>query len=330
MTGDSPRYMYYVTDHLGNVRTVVDEDGNVCQVNHYYSYGDRFEDTRDMTVEESDNTRLFGGKEYSSDTGMHDFEARYDNTVFGRFTTIDPIAEKYYSVSPYSYCAGNPVNFVDPDGKETHVVAQEDGTYKVVGGIINRDKNIYLVNAEGNYSNNADGIRISIGSTVTKWSFYNSDKKQWAVGSVIDLNDKSGNDFLMKASESSLLEYIDKARTNHEWDFKVTNGYGEPKGGIDIYRGMPVSSDEGNVLIASARDIGNMAAGYLSGKNGISLISHRLVCDLYQMFIDVSKLQLPNIEGVSSRSAQRYGWGKGYFEYMSSHVNYHGMSTGVL
>ena len=140
MTGESPRYMYYVTDHLGNVRTVVDEDGNVCQVNHYYPYGDRFDDARDVSAEGSDNTRLFGGKEYSSDTGLHDFEARYADTRFGRFTTIDPLAEKYYSVSPYAYCAGNPVNFVDPDGKETHVVAQEDGTYKVVGGIINRDK----------------------------------------------------------------------------------------------------------------------------------------------------------------------------------------------
>ncbi|MCQ2134831.1 MAG: hypothetical protein MJY88_07670 [Bacteroidales bacterium] len=66
MTGESPRYMYYVTGHLGNVRAVVDED----------------------------------------------------NTLFGRFTTLDPMAEKYYSVSPYAYCAGNPVRFVDPSGKD--------------------------------------------------------------------------------------------------------------------------------------------------------------------------------------------------------------------
>ena len=36
---------------------------------------------------------------------------------FGRFTTMDPLAEKYPGISPYSYCKGNPVNFVDPDGK---------------------------------------------------------------------------------------------------------------------------------------------------------------------------------------------------------------------
>lgn len=37
-------------------------------------------------------------------------------TLF-RFTTMDPLAEKYYSISPYAFCAGNPVNLVDPEGQ---------------------------------------------------------------------------------------------------------------------------------------------------------------------------------------------------------------------
>lgn len=35
------------------------------------------------------------------------------------FTTIDPHAESYYHLSPYSYCGGNPVNAIDPDGRST-------------------------------------------------------------------------------------------------------------------------------------------------------------------------------------------------------------------
>ena len=35
----------------------------------------------------------------------------------GRFLSMDPLAEKYYHLSPYAYCAGDPVNFVDPDGR---------------------------------------------------------------------------------------------------------------------------------------------------------------------------------------------------------------------
>ena len=36
----------------------------------------------------------------------------------GRFTTADPLAEKYYGISPYVYCAGNPIMFIDPDGRQ--------------------------------------------------------------------------------------------------------------------------------------------------------------------------------------------------------------------
>ena len=51
----------------------------------------------------------------------YDYGARYYDAVISQFTTIDPLAEKYYSISPYAYCAGNPVMFVDPDGRKIEV-----------------------------------------------------------------------------------------------------------------------------------------------------------------------------------------------------------------
>ncbi len=48
---------------------------------------------------------------------MFDYGARGYYPSSMRFTTIDPLAEKYYSVSPYVYCLNNPVRFVDPDGR---------------------------------------------------------------------------------------------------------------------------------------------------------------------------------------------------------------------
>ena len=62
----------------------------------------------------------FGGKELERTAGLdeYDFGARWmDPVIGGRFTTMDPLCEKYYSISPYAYCGGDPVNAVDPDGE---------------------------------------------------------------------------------------------------------------------------------------------------------------------------------------------------------------------
>ena len=48
---------------------------------------------------------------------MYDSGASWQYSLIPRFSTIDPLAEKYYHLSPYAYCAGDPVNLIDPDGK---------------------------------------------------------------------------------------------------------------------------------------------------------------------------------------------------------------------
>lgn len=61
----------------------------------------------------------YSGKELDTSHGLnlYDFSARhYDGTV-PRFTTVDPLAEKHYSWSPYVYCLNNPLRFIDPDGR---------------------------------------------------------------------------------------------------------------------------------------------------------------------------------------------------------------------
>ena len=47
---------------------------------------------------------------------LYDYGARYYDPASCRFTTMDPMAEMYYSISPYAYCANNPLNAVDPSG----------------------------------------------------------------------------------------------------------------------------------------------------------------------------------------------------------------------
>ena len=60
----------------------------------------------------------FSGKEKDLETGYHYFGARYYNSDLSLWLSVDPMADKYPSLSPYNYCAWNPMRLVDPDGEE--------------------------------------------------------------------------------------------------------------------------------------------------------------------------------------------------------------------
>ena len=62
---------------------------------------------------------LSSGKEKDSETGYHYFGARYYNSDLSLWLSVDPMSDKYPSLSPYNYCAWNPMKLVDPDGSET-------------------------------------------------------------------------------------------------------------------------------------------------------------------------------------------------------------------
>ena len=71
----------------------------------------------------------FTGKETDCETGLSYFGARYyDPTLLTSWTAIDPLADKYPSLSPYNYCAWNPMKLVDPDGCDT-LIFNNKGVY---------------------------------------------------------------------------------------------------------------------------------------------------------------------------------------------------------
>ena len=71
----------------------------------------------------------FSGKESLARVGLdlYDFGARMYSPSNMRWLTMDPLCEKYYSISPYAYCAGVPVNLVDPDGMQWYSYTDENG-----------------------------------------------------------------------------------------------------------------------------------------------------------------------------------------------------------
>ena len=59
------------------------------------------------------------------------FGARYmDHELMTMWLSVDPMADKYPSISPYAYCAWNPMKLVDPDGREIDVSALYDKSGK--------------------------------------------------------------------------------------------------------------------------------------------------------------------------------------------------------
>jgi len=89
-----------------------------------------------------DNKWKFNGKELDDATGMYYYGARYYDPRISIFVSVDPLAEKYPSWTPYHYVHNNPVNMVDPTGMEAdHIIV--DNNNKIVGGEMDGDLNIY-------------------------------------------------------------------------------------------------------------------------------------------------------------------------------------------
>ncbi|WP_306572345.1 RHS repeat domain-containing protein [Segatella buccae] len=112
-------FYYYNRDHLGNIREVVDDNGNVVQVNNYYPFGSPYCDTSASKAPELQPYK-YNGKELDLMHGLntYDYGARQYNPVVPIWDRVDPLCEKYYNTSPYAYCGNNPVSSIDLDGRD--------------------------------------------------------------------------------------------------------------------------------------------------------------------------------------------------------------------
>jgi RHS repeat-associated protein len=107
-------HYFFHPDHLGSSNYITNFVGEVSQHMEYFAFGETF-------IEEHKNSHnspyKFNSKELDEESGLYYYGARYYDSRISIWASVDPLAEKMPSWSPYSFCFNNPMRFVDPDGK---------------------------------------------------------------------------------------------------------------------------------------------------------------------------------------------------------------------
>jgi RHS repeat-associated protein len=108
-------YYYYLKDHLGSIKMILNSSGGVDSYNDYYPYGMQMPGRN--SVSSADARYKYTSKELDAETNLYYYGARYYNSWSGQWGQVDPKQDKYPSWSSYNYTLDNPIKFLDPNGK---------------------------------------------------------------------------------------------------------------------------------------------------------------------------------------------------------------------
>lgn len=139
---------YYISDGLGSITALVDASGNIVQTYRFDSFGNIINSSGTIS-----QPFTYTGREYDQETGLYYYRARYMDPKSGRFLQEDPIFDE----NLYSYCANNPLNYVDPFG------LRHGG---VRSGICSSSVSNFWNNYWNNYLNYTSKYMINVGPYV--------------------------------------------------------------------------------------------------------------------------------------------------------------------
>ena len=98
------------------------------------------------------DNHTFSAKEKDSETGLSYFGSRYYSSDLSIWLSVDPMSDKYPSLSPYTYCANNPIKLVDPNGEKVGDYRDWNGKLLGTDGI--NDKNVYFISDKASLKKN--------------------------------------------------------------------------------------------------------------------------------------------------------------------------------
>lgn len=195
---------------------------------------------------------VFTGKERDEETGYGYFGARYmDHDLMTMWLSVDPLADKYPSISPYNYCVWNPIKLVDPDGNEAwkpdenrNLVAEKGDNAWTLATYLNTTPEIATnMLEEQGYSVNSKGVL-----NLREGDVFEIDHGTIEAHSDIDLG-KTGN-FIRQKAGSGIAKDLFTNFWNGEGNITLT---GSQFAGILMYikesNQSPTESDSKSKLI---------------------------------------------------------------------------------
>ncbi len=272
-------YHYYLKDHQGNNRVLVNKNGGVEEINHYYPFGGVF------ASEENLQPYKYNGKELDAKKGLnwYDYGARQYDAALGIFTTVDPSSERYYSTSPYVYCGGNPINRIDPTGADWY--KDSDGNY-------------HWAERGGDIAEGWTWVGSSVSIEISKDRYVNYYENGGIVANkpvnafdLIASSPKLQNLFL---GENSLLSEASKSRLFNELINRSLNSIGTPIGQALVNYG---AAEFGGVALGKIFGWGAKGLVNLLGKSGAKAAT--------QMAAQVGTTQLTTIRGVTKHGVHQ-------------------------
>ena len=169
----------------------------------------------------------FTGKERDSETGFSYFgERSYDSDLMTGWLSVDPMADKYPSLSPYNYCAWNSVKLVDPDGRDTLTILYDEKRNSYSLNYSKGGSNI-IIDPDGNSQNFDSDVDVcqyrfkTIGNNVISAYMVNvNDKESSIYGFAVENRETliSGMNYDMSHNEQSNVD-VDpkKGSKNARW-----------------------------------------------------------------------------------------------------------------
>ncbi len=225
--------------------------GNAIQYMHYLPYGEEWIDQQSTSW---NAPYTFTGKIKDAETGYNYFGARYYDSKLSVWLSVDPMSDKYPSLSPYTYCANNPIMMVDPDGRHIWVVGDDGVKYLYKDG--------YLWNKLGEqYIPPKGSFEDKIWGDLKVMSKCKNIKTSWRLSNL----ERSNKDHTIEKNDDNFTEPIDSKNASVE-------GKGS---GTKIFINVNTKNEStlAHELLGHAHDNdgGFRNKGYTNGTWGISL-----------------------------------------------------------